>query len=224
MIYRPYINIATQEVIAGWRSIAPVVIMVDQFLSAQGQSNLFDADKVAGYIEIFQIYIAVIPACFNAAIAIAIMLTCFNLYRMLINYRAHCKQVIRGDFSEVHVKRHTPTSLMTGNLKYQAYQTAYISIGFILQLYLFFAILVLLCWCFILPLTVPIKSIQDYLTERIVTMVPALVYLFASVILQNLLCRFLILQDPQLNTAIDNRRVYNLVAYFFFFNVSPGCR
>ena len=28
------------------------------------------------------------------------------------------------------------------------------------------------------------------------------------------------MQDPNINTAIDNRRVYNLVAYFFFLNVS----
>ena len=28
------------------------------------------------------------------------------------------------------------------------------------------------------------------------------------------------MQDANINTAIDNRRVYNLVAYFFFLNVS----
>ena len=28
------------------------------------------------------------------------------------------------------------------------------------------------------------------------------------------------MQDSNINTAIDNRRVYNLVAYFFFLNVS----
>ena len=36
---------------------------------------------------------------------------------------------------------------------------------------------------------------------------------------QNLLCRFVIMQDSNINTAIDNRRVYHLVAYFFFLNV-----
>ena len=36
---------------------------------------------------------------------------------------------------------------------------------------------------------------------------------------QNLLCRFVIMQDSKINTAIDNRRVYHLVAYFFFLNV-----
>ena len=66
----------------------------------------------------------------------------------------------------------------------------------------------------------PIISIREAIIHQVSSMWPALLYLLASVILQNLLCRFLILQDPQLNTAIDNRRVYNLVAYFFFFNVS----
>ena len=67
---------------------------------------------------------------------------------------------------------------------------------------------------------VPIISVRDYWNHYSFSSLPAWGYVFASVILQNLLCRFLILQDPNLNTAIDNRRVYNLVAYFFFFNVS----
>lgn len=37
---------------------------------------------------------------------------------------------------------------------------------------------------------------------------------------QMLLCKFVIMQDSNINTAIDNRRVYHLVAYFFFLNVS----
>ena len=164
LIYRPYVHHFTRETIEGWRSIAPYVIMFDQFLSSQGQDNLFDADKVGWYLQVFQTYVGVIPACFNIAIVTPILVTCFNLYRMLINYREHCKQVIRGDYSEVHVTKHTPTSLMTGNLKYQAYQTAYISIGFIIQLYLFFTVLLLLCWLFILPLSgIIIKEIYQNL-------------------------------------------------------------
>ena len=67
---------------------------------------------------------------------------------------------------------------------------------------------------------VPINSVRDYWNHYNISSLPAWGYVFASVVLQNLLCRYLILQDPKLNTAIDNRRVYNLVAYFFFFNVS----
>ena len=99
MIYKPYINILTQQIIESWKSVAPVIILVDQFLSTQGQENLFDADKISWYIGVFQTYIGVIPTCFNLAIVIAVILTCFNLYRMLINYRRHCKQVIQGDYS-----------------------------------------------------------------------------------------------------------------------------
>ena len=72
MIYKPYIDILTQQVIESWKSVAPVVIMVDQFLSIQGQENLFDAEKISWYIGIFQTYIGVIPACFNLAIVIAV--------------------------------------------------------------------------------------------------------------------------------------------------------
>ena len=71
MIYKPYIHILTQQIIEGWKSVAPAIILVDQFLSTQGQENLFDAEKISWYIGVFQTYIGVIPTCFNLAIIIA---------------------------------------------------------------------------------------------------------------------------------------------------------
>ena len=109
---------------------------------------------------------------------------------------------------------------MTGNLKYQAYQTAYIGVGFIVQLFLAFIVMLLAAWLVFLPLIIPIVPIKNFVIEKLIGAAPTLAYLIGFIILQMLLCRFVILQDPTANTAIDNRRVYNLCAYFFFFNVS----
>ena len=109
---------------------------------------------------------------------------------------------------------------MTGNLKYQAYQTAYIGVGFIVQLFLVFIVLLLATWLVVLPLMIPITPVKDFVIEKLIGAAPTIAYLIGFIILQNVLCRFIILQDPMANTAIDNRRVYNLCAYFFFFNVS----
>ena len=109
---------------------------------------------------------------------------------------------------------------MTGNLKYQAYQTAYIGVGFIVQPFLAFIVMLLATWLVVLPLSIPIVPIKDFVIEKLIGAAPTIAYLIGFIILQNVLCRFVILQDPVANTAIDNRRVYNLCAYFFFFNVS----
>ena len=132
---------------------------------------------------------------------------------------------------------------MTGNLKYQAYQTAYIAAGFIVQLWLVTIVLLLFAWLVILPFIVPIDFIKKFIIEKLIGVAPSLGYLIFIIgkelkiastfviftrplsfspftVLQNILCRFIIMQDSNINTAIDNRRVYNLVAYFFFLNVS----
>ena len=50
-----------------------------------------------------------------------------NSFEFLLNInREHCMQVIRGDYSEIHIKGRTNINLMIGNLKFQAYQTAYV--------------------------------------------------------------------------------------------------
>jgi hypothetical protein len=78
-------------------------------------------------------YIRAVPICVTVGLTVGCVLTAFNMYRLLVNYINHFQQIRRGDFSEVHVKDRVPTNLMTGNLKYQAYQTAYFIIGFLIQ-------------------------------------------------------------------------------------------
>ena len=85
--------------------------------------------------------------------------------------------MIRGDYSEVHVSDRTPTALMTGNLKYQAYQTAYIGVGFVIQVYVLTVVTVLISYLFVLPLKIPIVFIQEWIIEKLVTVLPSLAYL-----------------------------------------------
>lgn len=75
-------------------------------------------------------------------------------------------------------------------------------------------------WLIILPFTLPIKIVRDKILELLVNWTPSIGYIIIIVLLQNVLCRFAILQDPAKNTAIDNRKLYHLFAYFFYLNVS----
>jgi len=75
---------------------------------------------------------------------------------------------------------------MTGNLKYQAYQTAYIGVGHILLSYLFTIVFVIISWGLILPLSLPIHFICDWLIEKVISVVPSLLYLIAIIIVQQL--------------------------------------
>ena len=70
-----------------------------------------------------------------------------------------------------------PTTLMTGNLKYQAYQTAYIAAGFIVQLWLVTIVLLLFAWLVVLPFVVPINFIKNFIIEKLIGVAPSLGYL-----------------------------------------------
>ena len=122
-------------------------------------------------------YADALPICFYVSLILAGLITFFNIYKIFINYRIHCNQVIRGDYSEVHVGERTPTALMTGNLKYQAYQTAYIGVGFVIQTYVLTIVTILLAYLIVLPLKIPIVFIEEWIIEKLIKVAPSLVYL-----------------------------------------------
>ena len=50
-----------------------------------------------------KMYSNALPICFYVGTTLATCITLFNIYRIFINYRLHCAQVIRADYSEVHI-------------------------------------------------------------------------------------------------------------------------
>jgi len=78
-------------------------------------------------------YIRAVPACLSAGTVVACILTCFNFYRLMVNYIEHYQEIRRGDYKNVHVEDRIPRELMVGNLNYQAYQTSYFIAGFVIQ-------------------------------------------------------------------------------------------
>ena len=91
--------------------------------------NNFDAERIRGIVQVFQervsflsslsppdgdiwkeqdgnslkMYANALPICFYVGTTLATCITLFNIYRIFINYRLHCAQVIRADYSEVHI-------------------------------------------------------------------------------------------------------------------------
>lgn len=148
-------------------------------------------------------------------------MTGFNIYRLLVNYIKHYQQIRRGDYSQVHATMKTPVNLMTGNLKFQAYQTAYIILGFSIQAMFLWLVFVVITWGIILPMTLPIPIVRTALMDILKNKIaPTLAYVVFITVFQRVLCQYVLLQDPNKNAAIDNRRLYHLCAYFFYMTVS----
>jgi len=80
--------------------------------------------------------------------------------------------------------------------------------------------MLLLSWFIVLPFLIPIEPIRDFWIEFAIDYFPSMAWILVIIIVQELLARYVLLQDAKLDASIDNRRFYNLSTYFFYFNVS----
>ena len=76
-------------------------------------------------------------------------MTAIAVYKFLLNHKSQAKKLRTGNWRSLEVDL-TPSQLLTGNFKFQAYQSAYLAWGFCLQLFSLWIIMVLLSWLVIL--------------------------------------------------------------------------
>ena len=128
VIFIPYLYGLADWLSSSWDLIAPIVALLDA-----STAQRYDVDRTKEWTFAIIKYIEAVPICLSVATCVAVLVTLFNFYRLMVNYIEHYQQIRRGDYTHIHVAERTPTSLMTGNLKYQAYQTSYFIVGFIIQ-------------------------------------------------------------------------------------------
>jgi len=82
------------------------------------------------------------------------------------------------------------------------------------------ALFLVATWAVVLPVTLPIPVVRDFFMNIVKHSVgPSIGYLTFIILVQRLLCQYVLLQDPTKNAAIDNRRIYHLCAYILYTTV-----
>ena len=114
VIWIPYFHGLADWLSSSWDEISPIIA----FLNA-ASTEKYDVDKTKEWTFVVIAYIRAVPVCLSVATVVAVLVTCFNFYRLMVNYIEHYQQIRRGDYTHIHVNERTPTMLMTGNLKYQ---------------------------------------------------------------------------------------------------------
>ena len=84
------------------------------------------------YVDLVDIYLHSVIKTFEVSTYIAVFLSLYASFRFLRNHKIQHEAVRRGKYRQIELLQ-TPSQLLTGNFKYQAYQTAYISWGFAMQ-------------------------------------------------------------------------------------------
>ena len=80
--------------------------------------------------------------------------------------------------------------------------------------------MLIVAWVVWIPITFPIPPIRDFWMYILFEYIPSFFWIFVVLILQWILAKYIVLQDPEVDASIDNRRVYNISSYLFYFNVS----
>ncbi|XP_030832978.1 stimulated by retinoic acid gene 6 protein-like isoform X2 [Strongylocentrotus purpuratus] len=181
------------------------------YLAESNDTDTFDAakDVVDSFAYTFS------PTTF-AAMGVMI---CYN-FVTFVAYRRNTLRLWRGDKSFCPKENFSNTTLVVSSLKYSGFHIAFVLWGFILlQLTLW-----LLTFLVIYLLILPIINREENWAWRLIknqwlSVVVYLVVYYSQVIS----AKFLFLQQRGKELSIDNRRLFHVQVYFFFFvNVILG--
>ena len=93
--------------------------------------NGLNATIMEEYVDLVRLYLQTTITAFETATIMSSCLTFFAIFRFLANHKKLKNRMRQGKYRKLELP--TPSELLTGNFKFQAYQTAYISWGFAFQ-------------------------------------------------------------------------------------------
>jgi len=190
-----------------------IAVTLASFIEPQ---SIFNETAMRMYVDCADQYIKAFNYSFTASSALATAFTWWSTWSFLNNHKRQFLALRQGKLKIP--EDCTPQLQLTGSLKFQAYQAAYITWGYAVQLFAFWLIMILVAWIVWIPITFPIPPIRDFWTYILFEYIPSFFWIFVVLILQWILARYIVLQNPEVDSSIDNRRVYNISSYLFYFN------
>ncbi|KAK3585644.1 hypothetical protein CHS0354_004564 [Potamilus streckersoni] len=142
------------------------------------------------------------------------------ILHMLSSYRTNIQNLYKGNTSHIPPRTsQSNPSMLVGSIKYAGFQVGYIAWGFIIQslVYLLVSVVLAVIISFIKA------GIYNWLVDRLMQAWPVLLTAFLINILQQILAKFVFLQENGNALRLNNRRLLFTFTYFlFFYNIFIG--
>jgi hypothetical protein len=150
-----------------------------------------------------------VPACYFTAAVLSGVITTIHLSHLLVCYRKHMKRLYRGEKFFLPRSEDSPVTLVTASLRYSGYQIAYVLWGWIIAFVVFFLVF------FGMAIAFYFRFIS--FLGILISLAPSVVFTIAVYLIQFVLTKFVLLQDRGKYVNIDNRRLFHVFAFIFFF-------
>ena len=103
--------------------------------AAVDPQSFLNASRMEFYVDIVDIYLNSVISIFNIASTLAALLTYVATVLFLRNHKNQYEALRKGTDRRMYDYERSPSELLSGSFKYQAYQTAYMAWGFSLQVF-----------------------------------------------------------------------------------------
>ncbi|XP_022805930.1 stimulated by retinoic acid gene 6 protein-like [Stylophora pistillata] len=161
----------------------------------------------------------------EAGLVLSAVISILMLLHFMKCHREHVLQCYRGQTTFSQDVFLVPSALVGKSLRYSGYQIAFSLIGFfMLSIYLSF-VAIALAIIFKGPEEVLGVKIWEALKDAGVAFIPTLALVIFLLLFQLFLARFVFCDStyPNITVTIDNRQLFSILSYFFFFyNIIVG--
>ncbi|XP_062499513.1 stimulated by retinoic acid gene 6 protein-like isoform X2 [Corticium candelabrum] len=175
-----------------------------------GESGVKSAiDKLLDFAKDFiKFFARAFPVCIGVSIAFSTTIVALHLPHLLKCYRKHMKRLYRGEKFFLPSSNKAPIKLVSASLKYSGFQIGYIVWGWVVMLVVLFFTSLVIAVLFKYEL-VSWGLVKGFL--------PTIVFTIIILVAQFVLAKFVLLQDRGSSLGVNNRRLFHMFGYFFFF-------
>ncbi|KAM7426477.1 hypothetical protein ABFA07_022242 [Porites harrisoni] len=170
-------------------------------------------------------FLDVIFGSLRAAFIISILISVINLLHFIKCHRGHVLQLYRGQRTFYRGVYMSPAELVESSLRFSGYQIAHTLAGYVVLSFFLVFVCVFLGFIF--------KYVEIFMTpeernaykQKLIASIPTVTMVVFLVVFWSFLTRFVFRNRdfPDITFTVDNRRLFSIMSYFFFFyNVIVG--
>lgn len=165
---------------------------------------------------------SVYDVCFGlveAGLGVSAIFSLLMLLHFMKCHREHVLQLYRGQATFSQDLFLTPANSVGKSLRFSGYQIAYTLIGFAIWSVFLSIIAIVMTIIFIFPKEILGEELWKRLKDSGITLLPTLALIISLMLFQLFLTRIVFRDStyPNITVTIDNRRLFSIMSYFFFF-------
>ncbi|KAK3585643.1 hypothetical protein CHS0354_004563 [Potamilus streckersoni] len=172
------------------------------------------------YIYVLYYILIALRGSILASVSLAALIGTIMILHMLSSYRNNLQNLYKGNTTHIPPRTgKSNPSMLIGSMKYAGYQVGYIAWGFFIQFLVYLLISVVIA----VIITLIQSGFYQWILDKLMQTWPVLLIAFVLNFVQQMLAKYVFLQETGNTLRLNNRRLLFIFTYFlFFYNIFIG--